>query len=143
VKYTIFADTNVFLDAILLRVEGGTDCREILEMAQDREIKVCTSSSCLLNVLYFLQKAGVTSQEIIEIVESLLEVISLLSTDEKTFISALHAGFSDLEDAVQYHTALHIKDINYFITSNIKDFKKAPTQLPVLTPKQFIKKYNG
>jgi hypothetical protein len=67
----------------------------------------------------------------------------LSSPDERIFTSALHAGFSDLEDAVQYHTALHIKDINYFITSNIKDFKKATTQLPVLTPKQFVKKYNS
>ncbi len=53
---------------------------------------------------------------------------------------ALHAGFLDLEDAVQYHTALQIKGIDYFITSNIKDYKKASAQLPVITPKQFIKR---
>lgn len=142
-KHSVFADTNVFLDAILLRVEGGTDCREILEMAQAGEIKIYTSPSCLLNVLYFLQKSHIAAQETIEIIENLLQIISLSSPDEKTFISGLHAGFSDLEDAVQYYTALNTKGMDYFITSNIKDFKKASLQLSVLTPKQFMKKYNG
>ncbi len=94
-------------------------------------------------MLYFLQKAGVPSPETIEIIENLLTIISLSSPDEKIFISGLQAGFADLEDAVQYHTALHIKGMDYFITSNVKDFKKASSQLPVLTPKQFMKKYNS
>lgn len=141
-KNIVFADTNVFLDAILHRVSAGEDCREVLEMAYAGDIKIYTSVSCLLNVIYFLQKAGIPSQSIIEMMEKLLKVISLSSPDEKIFTTALHASFVDLEDAVQYHTALHIKGMDYFITSNIKDFKKATLQLPVLTPKQFIKKYN-
>jgi hypothetical protein len=75
--------------------------------------------------------------------EKLLNVVSLSSPDEKFFTTALHAGFADLEDAVQYHTALHVKGMDYFITSNVKDFKKATSQLSVLTPKQFMKKYNS
>lgn len=142
-KNIVFADTNVFLDAILQRSAAGEDCGEILEMAYAGDIKIYTSVSCLLNVIYFLQKADIPSQAIIEMMEQLLKVISLSSPDEKNFSTALHAGFSDLEDAVQYHTALHVKGMDYFITSNLKDFKKATSQLPVLTPKQFMKKYNG
>ncbi len=142
-KNIVFADTNVFLDAILQREPADEDCKEILEMAYAGDIKTYTSVSCLLNVIYFLEKAEIPSQAIIEIMEKLLNVVSLSSPDEKIFTTALHAGFADLEDAVQYHTALHVKGMDYFITSNVKDFKKATSQLSVLTPKQFMKKYNS
>ncbi len=32
--------------------------------------------------------------------------------------------------------------MDYFITVNSKDYKKALTQLPVLTPPQFMERYN-
>jgi hypothetical protein len=54
----------------------------------------------------------------------------------------VHAGFTDLEDAIQYHTALAVKEIDYFITSNTRDYKKALPQLPVISPKQFHSLYN-
>jgi hypothetical protein len=75
------------------------------------------------------------------IIESLLRIVSLAPADEKTFQTALQAGFSDLEDAVQYYTALHVSDIDYFITPNTKDFKKQSSMLPVITPKQFMTLY--
>jgi len=78
-KNIAFADTNVFLDTILQRESADEDCKEILEMAYAGDIKIYTSVSCLLNVIYFLQKAGIPSQPIIEMMEKLLNVISLSS----------------------------------------------------------------
>ncbi len=81
--------------------------------------------------------------DIVKHVSAILQYSKLADPDNSTFKGALFSGFADLEDAVQYHTALHVKGMDYFITSNEKDFKKATSQLPVLTPKQFMKKYNG
>jgi hypothetical protein len=58
-------------------------------------------------------------------------------------ITGLHAGFNDLEDALLYYTALTIEGITHFVTSNVKDFKKASTRLPVVSPSQFLKFYNN
>jgi predicted nucleic acid-binding protein len=136
-QYLLFADTNVFLDAFLQR-KAGRDCKQILILAEKAVVKLYTSPSCLLTVIYFLQKSGMPAKVIRESIADLLKLLSLKSPDEKDFLTSLNAGFPDLEDAVQYQTALQIKGIGYFITSNIKDFKKASKQLPVATPMQFI-----
>ena len=93
--------------------------------------------------MYFLKKAKVDYAVIIEITESLLKTLSLISCTEKIFLDAINSGFPDLEDAVQYYTALQIKGIDYFITSNTRDYKKASLQLPVITPGKFMALFNN
>lgn len=73
-----------------------------------------------------------------QILELILSYTQLSYTSNQSFKSALQAGFNDLEDAIQYYTALDAGSIDYFITSDIKDYKKASFELPALTPKQFI-----
>ncbi len=136
-----FLDANVFLDAILKRGDNYADCQALLDESQNGLLKLKTTPSCLLHVIYFLEKAGIGNPVIIQIVDGLLKVVSLVATNETTFRQALQAGFADLEDAIQYHTALQVKGIDYFITANTKDFKKALPQLPVITPKQFMALY--
>lgn len=141
-KFIAFADSNLFLDAFLNRQPNDVDCVAVLHLAANKSIKLFTSSSCLLTTMYFLKKDGISGQDIIAIISQLLEFVSIKSPGEQTFIQGLSAGFADLEDAVQYYTALEVKGIDYFITSNIKDFKKATVQLPVINPKPFLARYN-
>ena len=140
-KFTVCADANVFLDGLLQRGDMGLDCLEIIEFAESDELALFISSSNLMNVIYFLAKAGKTNSEIILATKNLLSFTSIISPNNSIVIDALDAGFNDIEDGIQYHTALQIKEMDYFITSNIKDYKKATVQLPVVTPKQFLAKY--
>ena len=119
----VFLDANVFLDA-LLHSNEYEDANAILDATNKKLALVYTTAACLQNVIYFLYKAGISNKSIINIMDVLLRDISLAQTNEKVFLSGLNAGFTDLEDAIQYHTALSIKDIDYFITSNIRDYKK-------------------
>jgi predicted nucleic acid-binding protein len=137
----ICADANVFLDALLQRGKMGLECLQIIEMAERRELILYISSSNLMNVIFFLQKAGKNNRQILLTLKSLLSFATVISPDNKTIIKALDPDFNDIEDAIQYYTALQVDDIGFFITSNIKDFKKAVDQLPVVTPKQFLNKY--
>ncbi len=73
---------------------------------------------------------------------AILSYTTLINPDNDVFKKALSSAFDDIEDAVQYFTALQAEDIDYFISSNIKDFKKATSSLPVFTPKQFMEQYN-
>ena len=86
-------------------------------------------------------KQKINKEEVIISIELILSYTNLIDTSKQTFKNALRAGFNDIEDAIQYHTALQIKGIDYFITSNLKDFKKASAQLPVVSPKQFMALY--
>jgi predicted nucleic-acid-binding protein len=142
-KYTVFGDTNVILDGLLQRGDMGLYALEIIELAENNDVILFLSSSNLVNVIYFLQKAGKTNSEIILTVKNLLTFTTIISPGNPIIINALDANFNDIEDGIQYYTALQIKEIDYFITSNIKDFKKASTQLPVVTPRQFLKQYKS
>lgn len=136
--YKVFADTNVFLDHLLRRTADWHFSEKIFRLADERMIKVCTSSSSMVNVIYVLKQQRLTKADIIQATTYILSYIKLADTGEKIFIEALNSSFMDLEDAVQYFTALNIQDADYFITSNTKDFKVVNDRLPVLTPKQFI-----
>jgi predicted nucleic acid-binding protein len=137
----VFADTNLFLDAFLSRKPHDIDCIEVLDLARSKKIKLYTSSSCILTVIYFLKKDGMSREDIVTVISQLFAFTALISPGEQTFLKGLLTEFTDLEDAVQYFTALEVKGIDYFITSNVRDFKKATVQLPVVTPHQFLSKY--
>lgn len=135
-RFIIFADTNVFLDALLQR-NAGKACKQILILAEKMSIKLYTSPSCLLTIVYFLQKSGMPASVVRDSVADLLKLFALQSAKKEDFLAAIHSGFTDLEDGVQYETALRIKGIDYFVTSNIKDFKKTK-ELAVIRPNDFM-----
>ena len=142
-KYTVCADANVFLDGLLQRGALGLDALEIIELAESNELVLFISSSNLMNVIYFLEKAGKTNSDIIPAIKDLLSFTTVISPNNSTVINALDANFNDIEDGIQYYTALQIKDMDFFITANIKDFIKATEQLPVFTPMQFLNLYKS
>ena len=140
--YKLFIDTNVYLDYLMNRGKEWQHAENILELAENNKIEIFTSASSLLNLMYVMRSYKMTNNEIVGHVNNILRYSKLANPDNTVFQTALSVGFPDLEDAVQYYTALHIKGIDYFITSNTKDYKKASSQLPVITPKQFMTLYN-
>ena len=138
--YKIFADTNVILDHLLQRTADWKFAEDIFRLADEKKISVFTSSSSMVNVMYALNQQKLSKNDIIQICTYILSYTRLADITEKIFIDAINSGFSDLEDSIQYYTALQIKGIEYFVTSNLKDYKKVSPQLPVLSPKQFLQK---
>lgn len=134
----VFLDSNVFLDAFLQRDHARKDCFAILNLGARNELEIFTSSSCLLQVMYFLKKDKMSNKNIIGLMTNILSFCNILCNTNHTFIESLSKNFKDLEDAVQYQTALDKVGMEYFITSNVKDFKFMNHILPVLTPKEFI-----
>lgn len=135
---SVFLDANVFLDAWLQRGSLFPDAQALLTAGEKRSVVLHTSASILVTTIYFLKKDSVPYQTIIALLDDVLRVTSLVSPTEKAFRQGLYAGFSDLEDGVQYHTALQSGTVDYFVTNNAKDYRRATSVLPVLTPKQFM-----
>ena len=75
-------------------------------------------------------------QERIDSLIQLNKVITALPVDGSVIDAALHSGWKDFEDAVQYFTALATTGITGIITRNAKDFRDS--QLPVIDPKTFL-----
>jgi predicted nucleic acid-binding protein len=138
--YKVFADTNVYLDFFLQRGTDWQQIEQLFRLAEQKEIELFTSASNLLNMMYVMANFKLPKSDIVHYASAILQYTSLANPDNFTFSTALASGFRDLEDAVQYFTALSIEGIDYFITSNLKDYKAA-SHLKVLTAKQFLKIY--
>jgi hypothetical protein len=64
--------------------------------------------------------------------------VKVLPVDDKILDLALSSKFTDLEDAIQYYTAIE-NGINILLTRNIKDYKQA--KIAILTTETYIKQF--
>ncbi len=140
--YKLFIDTNVYLDFLMERGSDWKHAKAIFKLAESNSIQVLTSSSSLINLMYIMGSYKLGRQEIVNNTNAILSYTTIVNPDNIIFEVALSSSFADLEDAVQYYTALSISSMNYFVTSNIKDYKNALTALKVITPADFIREYN-
>ncbi len=115
----------------------GLDSLEIIELAENNKLVLYISSCNLMNVIYFLEKADKTNSEITLAVKNLLSFTTIISPNNSIVIDALDWDFKDIEDGIQYLTALQIKDIDYFITAILKILKKPQYNYPLLRPGNF------
>lgn len=89
---------------------------------------------------YWLTKAYGSSKAK-ELLLTLLADIRIIDINHEITLSALHSKMRDIEDALQYYTALHHK-VDYFITRDKRLAKEALPALPIYTPEDFLK-YRG
>jgi hypothetical protein len=64
----------------------------------------------------------------------------MIDTPKEIVIQSLHSKMNDIEDALQYYTAMHHK-IPYFISNDKKLKKESINTLPVYTSSEFVKDF--
>ena len=131
----VFVDTDVILDLLTNRKPFGFYSEQLFGLADKKVIKIYVSSISFSNIFYILRKFE-SNQKAYEILKKLKTIVSVLPVDEKIIELSLNSGFTDFEDAIQYFTAKE-NEINFLITRNIKDYKKA--QIKVLSADEFLK----
>lgn len=131
----IFLDTNILLDYLANRKPFFKDADSIFSMAENGKIKLHCSSLSFSTIFYVLRKLQ-TPEQLFQTLTDLTNIMTITGVDEKTIIDALNSGFNDLEDAIQYFSALHFGEIEILLTRNSKDFKKA--KIDVFSPSEFI-----
>ncbi len=111
--------------------------RRIIEGVLSGEVKAYISTSIVHIAGYWLSKYYGTPKAK-ELLLTLLADIQIIDVDHETTIRALHSKVNDIEDALQYYTALHHK-LDFFISRD-KNFQKSSVPiLPVLSPQEFLK----
>lgn len=136
----IFLDANILLDFTLKR-EAYPVARKIIEQAVSGQVQAFITPSIVHIVGYWLTKAYGNAKAK-ELLLTLLADVNVIDIDHEITLAALHSKIKDIEDALQYYTAIHHK-VDYFISRD-KDLQKVsiPT-LPVYTPDQFLKETTG
>ena len=129
----IFIDTNIILDVFLKRKGLFDSSARVLSLHQHGH-ELGANVITFTNAFYLLSKHK-GSIEAQRSVRYLAEIVTYESISSETFNNALYSTYRDLEDALQYYSALaHSYEI--VCTRNVKDYKNPA--IPVLTPEEVL-----
>ncbi len=135
--HKIFIDANILLDFTLKR-EFYPVSRQVMELALNGEIVLFTSPAIVHIIAYWLTKSY-GKQKAKELIIALLEYVTVIDADHATTLNALYSKIDDIEDAIQYFTALH-HQVEIFLTRDKKLLKSALAGLLIYTPEHFLNK---
>ncbi|MGN6265484.1 MAG: type II toxin-antitoxin system VapC family toxin [Ginsengibacter sp.] len=136
--YKVFLDTNIVLDIFHRDRPFYEDAVQLFYYLDDNRFSAFYSESVLTTMAYVLRRT-MTSNEVNKAIINLNRKIAFLSCNSSLPGKSLQINPPDFEDALLYEIALH-HQLDYFITSNKKDFKLIQNpMLPVINAKEFNK----
>lgn len=132
----VFVDTNILVDLIADRRPFSKFAIQIFTKAEERKIKLYTSSHSIATTHYLLKKY-MDEKELREVLHSILDYLNIVAIDQDVIKKGLKSKHKDFEDAIQIISAYSVEKLDCIVTRNIKDFKGS--EIPVLTPDELIK----
>jgi predicted nucleic acid-binding protein len=132
----VFIDTDIALDLLAEREPHYPFSAALFSLADKGELTICLSSLSFSNLNYLLTRQY-SSSEARRILNTFKVLVKVLAVDEKIIGLALNSGFRDLEDAIQYYTAIE-NGIDILLTRNIKDYKGS--SIAVLSAEAYLKR---
>lgn len=130
----VFLDTDVILDCVLARPGFSEEATAILNLCETGGVKGLTSTLILANCHYVFSKRETASKSR-EVLSRLRALLTVCPVSDRELSEALVSKFKDLEDGIQYFTALN-NAADVIVTRNTRDFKSST--LPVLLPREFL-----
>ncbi len=133
--FKIFLDANVCSDFLLQR-KGSEPAEKLFKQMMDKEIKVFITPTILHIIIYYLGK--VHEHTVVKtIISNLLIDINIIDCNKEIAINAVNSKFKNIEDALQYYTAMHHK-VDFFVT-NDKDLRRQGLPfLPIYSPTEYL-----
>ncbi|GAO43185.1 type II toxin-antitoxin system VapC family toxin [Flavihumibacter petaseus] len=135
-----FLDANILLDLTLKR-DAFPLSRKILELVVKGQVQAFITPSIVHIIGYWLTKAYGNAKAK-ELLLTLLADVTVIDTNHEIAVNALHSKIGDIEDALQYYTAIHHK-LDYFISRDKSLKRAAIPMLPVYTPEEFLSEAEG
>ena len=130
----VFVDTNVLLDILLERNPWANDAAVLFSMADRKEIELLCCSLSFSTAIYLMQRFKYTREEIVSKLSIVKSICTVTTVNEAVIDRMLQSDFNDLEDAIQYYSALAF-GAEAIVTRNIKDF--TASKIPVVSPHDF------
>ena len=130
----IFLDTNVLLDVLARREPFHQAAQRVWTLVESGELRGSVSAISFNNCYYIVRKYGTrdAAEEALRLLRAVFEPVDLTT---QVLDRAIDAGWSDFEDAIQLHSAVHA-GARTLITRNPADFSAAAVS--VLTPVEFL-----
>jgi predicted nucleic acid-binding protein len=132
----LFIDTDVIIDFLIDRKPHSREAAILFTLIEQKKIKGYVSSLTFSNLYYILRKVE-SHNKVINKLDSISRLVTILKVDQKAIKDAIASGFQDFEDSIQYFCAIDNKKIDVLITRNTKDYKNS--EIPVMTPSDYLK----
>jgi predicted nucleic acid-binding protein len=130
----ILIDTNVIVDVALEREPYLVDSEQVLLFVEQDEVEGYISASTFSDLYYIIRRQK-SREWTFDFLSRLLTYCEIATVNEAAIRMALTANFRDLEDAIQYATAM-VNELEAIVTRNPQDF---PVTTPrIMTPNQLI-----
>ena len=134
----IFLDTNIIVDLIAVRKPFSKYSIEIFKKAEEKKIKLFTSSHSIATTHYLLKKY-LEEKILRDVLYNLLDYVTVIAVDTDVLKKGLRSKHRDFEDSIQILCASTIEKIDCIVTRNTKDFRDS--EILVLTPDELCLKW--
>lgn len=115
----VFLDTNIVADLFLKREPFCENSLKLFALGFHKRITLYVSSLSYATLAYLCRK--MKKEERILLFEKLRNLTETTAVDKQIVDKALVSDFDDLEDAMQYYSAVSAK-VDIVLTRNKKDF---------------------
>ena len=129
----ILVDCDVLLDVMAGRKPFLADSARVLDACESGQAHGAIAWHTLANA-YYLAEDG---RKALKFFEDLLSFIEVVGGDTELAQEAIHAGFSNFEDALQSVCARRF-EADFIVTRNVKDYKFSP--IKAVLPSAFVEK---
>ena len=133
--FKVFLDANILLDFLLKRTDYP-DAEKIIKLILDKKIRGFITPAIVHIVSYWVSKAY-GNDKTKELLLLLLSDITVIDSSHQITLMALHSKIDDIEDALQYYTALQHK-LDFFLSRDKNLKKSAIDSLPVFNMTEFL-----
>jgi len=134
--FKVLLDANVLIDYFLKR-EQFEISEKLFDGIFNNRYKVYITPAILHITAYWTKKKLGTAISKTLLLE-LLDSSKVIDCDHQTAILALSSSMADVEDALQYYTALQ-HNLDIVITQDKQFQKQAIPSLPIYSPQEFLK----
>ena len=130
----LLLDTNVILDVVARRNPWWEDSAAVMSLLETDEIGGFIAAHSVTTLHYLAAKHLGHSQANATVIE-LLNIASVVPSDQTLLLRALSLGWNDFEDAVQAVSAVSA-GADFIVTRNTTDFSASPVR--PLSPSEFL-----
>lgn len=134
-KRKLFLDTNIVID-FLARREEFQPAANILQLGVENKVDLYITGLTVANITYIL-RSQLGKEKVRETLHSLCSFIHIAPITEDETAKAFETDNPDLEDAIQYYSAVSI-NADYIITRDPKHFKFSA--IPVVNGREYLDK---
>jgi hypothetical protein len=123
------------VDLISNREPFGKFAILLFKKNEKGELRLYTSSHSLVTTHYLLKKY-ISENKLRKILLDLADLMTILPVNAAVLKKALRSQHKDFEDGVQIVCANSIKNMDFIVTRNLRDFRTS--EIPAVSPDVFL-----